>query len=139
MELLLFPHSLTSVQPSPTTVVVAASNFEQPPPAPSLPFLRTANVANFLPSIAQPPFDRRSIHRAATVPPRQLCSTAPFSGLCSVPSRGPSLKVLLVRLFSGISLFSCLLGSFSSLSLFCSNFRTCSSLSLLNMFQFLPG
>ncbi|XLT79485.1 hypothetical protein HN873_001238 [Arachis hypogaea] len=76
MELLLFPHSLTSIQPPPTTVVVAASNFEQPPPAPSLPFLRAANVANFLPSIAQPPFDHRSIHRAATVPPCQLCSTA---------------------------------------------------------------
>ncbi|XP_025688318.1 uncharacterized protein [Arachis hypogaea] len=76
MELLLFPHSLTSVQPPPNTVAVAASNFEQPSPAPSLPFLRAANVTNFLPSIAQPPFNRRSLHRAATVPPRQLCSTA---------------------------------------------------------------
>nr|XP_025672598.1 uncharacterized protein LOC112771946 [Arachis hypogaea] len=82
----------------PTTAAVATSNFEQPPPAPSLPFLRAANVANFLPSIAKPPLDRQSLHRAATVLPRQLCSTALLSLqrrlLCSIARPFPRSQII---------------------------------------------
>ncbi|RYR39578.1 hypothetical protein Ahy_A09g045135 isoform C [Arachis hypogaea] len=99
-ELLLLPHFRPA---NPATVAVVTSNFKQPPSqpsnfeqpqlAPSLPLHRAANVANFLPSIAQPSFERRSLHPAATVPPRQLCSTAFLSlqrrQLCSIEQPFP--------------------------------------------------
>ncbi|RYR39580.1 hypothetical protein Ahy_A09g045135 isoform D [Arachis hypogaea] len=117
-ELLLLPHFRPA---NPATVAVVTSNFKQPPSqpsnfeqpqlAPSLPLHRAANVANFLPSIAQPSFERRSLHPAATVPPRQLCSTAFLSlqrrQLCSIeqpfPRRAFDMKrVWLSKKFSYI-------------------------------------
>ncbi|XLU34907.1 hypothetical protein S245_070973 [Arachis hypogaea] len=94
---LLLPHSLTSVQPPPC--YRRRRNFwKRPSPLPWSPppiELRSHYPAAPRASIAQPLSRRAScLHRAATVPPRQLCSTAlqSFSGVSSVPSRSPTLE-----------------------------------------------
>ncbi|XP_072086650.1 uncharacterized protein [Arachis hypogaea] len=153
---LTFPVSTLTLRPATATSV-------QPPLPSQLPTLNSHRLLPHFPSFAQqtsqtsfpPSRSHRSIVKASIAQPLSCRASSvplrscPFSGVCSVPSRGPSLEV---RLFPGISLFSCLLGSCChvppfcfystisiafqssislslSLSLFCSNFRTCSSLS----------